>query len=318
MSSRIFLHDHAEFRELIIIVSENLDINPVLVEKDYWIMHCLYGLNQINLKFELKGGTSLSKGFEIIDQFSEDIDIQIDPECAPFEVHMGKNHDKEKHINSRKDFYDWLVEKKLKIDGIIDINRDIDFDDEKYRNGGIRLNYNSLFSPLDGVKDGILLEVGFDNITPNDACNISSWAYEHAILKAVDVENNTAINIRCYAPEYTFVEKLQTISTKYRQQQEKNTNPTIFMRHYYDVARLLDLARVQNFISTEEYENYKKERFPSRDNTKINENEAFLLSDAKTYKLYQDAFSKSTNLYYKTQPTFEKIINKIKVHIDRL
>jgi predicted nucleotidyltransferase component of viral defense system len=33
----------------------------------------------LGLNFELKGGTSLSKGFGLIHRFSEDIDIRIDP-----------------------------------------------------------------------------------------------------------------------------------------------------------------------------------------------------------------------------------------------
>ena len=57
------------------IVGENMQIDPVLIEKDYWIMHCMYGLTQMSLCFELKGGTSLSKGFNIINRFSEDIDV---------------------------------------------------------------------------------------------------------------------------------------------------------------------------------------------------------------------------------------------------
>jgi predicted nucleotidyltransferase component of viral defense system len=48
-----------------------------LVEKDYWIMHCLWGLKSQGSTFELKGGTSLSKGFGIIKRFSEDIDIRL-------------------------------------------------------------------------------------------------------------------------------------------------------------------------------------------------------------------------------------------------
>lgn len=40
-------------------------------------MHSLHGLQQLDLQFELKGGTSLSKAYKIIDRFSEDIDIYI-------------------------------------------------------------------------------------------------------------------------------------------------------------------------------------------------------------------------------------------------
>ena len=57
-----YLHKHPQFPDLIRIVAEEKRIAPALVEKDYWIMHCLYGLQQLGLKFELKGGTSLSKG----------------------------------------------------------------------------------------------------------------------------------------------------------------------------------------------------------------------------------------------------------------
>ena len=39
-----FLHQDKEFADLIRIVSEERPIDPILVEKDYWIMHCLYGL----------------------------------------------------------------------------------------------------------------------------------------------------------------------------------------------------------------------------------------------------------------------------------
>lgn len=74
-----YLHNHPDFPELIRIVAEEKGIDPSLVEKDYWIIHCLYGLQKLIIKFELKGGTSLSKGHEIIGRFSEDIDIRIEP-----------------------------------------------------------------------------------------------------------------------------------------------------------------------------------------------------------------------------------------------
>ena len=90
------------------------------------------------------------------------------------------------------------------------------------------------------------------------------------------------------------------------------------MRHYYDIAQLLDLDAVNNFIGTDKYESYKEERFRTRDIRKISENEAFNFSDSETYKLYESAFSKSTDLYYSSQPTFDEIMNKIRSHIERL
>ena len=82
-----------------------MSIEPVLVEKDYWIMHCLYGLQQMGMAFQLKGGTSLSKGYGIIHRFSEDIDIRIEPP-AEMEVKTGRNQNKPVYSESRKQFYD--------------------------------------------------------------------------------------------------------------------------------------------------------------------------------------------------------------------
>ena len=67
-----YLHDHKDFSDLLRIVAAEKSIAPALIEKDYWIMHCLYGLQQMELRFELKGGTSLSKGDGVINRFSED------------------------------------------------------------------------------------------------------------------------------------------------------------------------------------------------------------------------------------------------------
>ncbi len=67
----MLLHEHKDFKDLIAAVSDNMGIDPTLVEKDYWIMHCLWGLQQQGFTFELKGGTSLSKGFGLIHRFSE-------------------------------------------------------------------------------------------------------------------------------------------------------------------------------------------------------------------------------------------------------
>lgn len=79
MPSSNFLHQHADFPALLRTVAVETAIAPVLIEKDYWIMHCLYGLQKLGMAFELKGGTSLSKGYGIIHRFSEDIDIRIEP-----------------------------------------------------------------------------------------------------------------------------------------------------------------------------------------------------------------------------------------------
>ncbi|MCK5285203.1 MAG: nucleotidyl transferase AbiEii/AbiGii toxin family protein [Alphaproteobacteria bacterium] len=310
-----FLHNHPDFSELIRIVGQDHSIDPALVEKDYWIMHCLYGLQDMGLRFELKGGTSLSKGYGIIHRFSEDIDIRIEPP-DDMDVKTGRNQNKPVHCESRKGFYNWLAD-TISIDGIEKIWRDESFDDSKYRSGGIRLHYKSMSGSLSGLKEGILLEVGFDDITPNKEKNISSWAYDYAVDK-VDIIDNRAKGVLCYHPGYTLVEKLQTISTKYRQQQESGSFPVNFMRHYYDVYCLLKTPDVQDFIGTPEYQVHKRKRFRSGDNPVITKNEAFLLSDTATYQEYERAYQETHALYYKEQVAFRKIMQMIQAYADKL
>ena len=98
-----YLHNHSEFPDLIRIVAAHKGIDPALVEKDYWIMQSLYGLQQSGVTFELKGGTSLSKGLKIINRFSEDIDIHINPP-ADRNVKIGRNQTKPAHVKRQRDF----------------------------------------------------------------------------------------------------------------------------------------------------------------------------------------------------------------------
>lgn len=313
-----WLHERSDFADLIRIVADERKLLPALVEKDYWIMHCLYGLAAQGFTFELKGGTSLSKGYGIIQRFSEDIDIRINPAGAPFEVFTGANQTrKARHIESRRQFYDWLAD-KIQIDGISSVERDPVFDDEKYRSGGIRLHYDSAFDNPAGLKEGILLETGFDDTQPNSPRTISSWAYDKAVESDVSIKDNRAIDIPCYHPGYTLVEKLQTVSTKYRQQQAKGEMPQNFMRHYYDISQLLDHPDVTDFIGTPEYHARKEVRFRTSDNLNIAENEAFLLSDPATREKYALAYQATASLYFGVQIPFDTIQEKIRSRIEML
>jgi Nucleotidyl transferase AbiEii toxin, Type IV TA system len=310
-----YLHNHPQFADLIRIVAAERGIDPALVEKDYWIMHCLYGLQKSGFTFQLKGGTSLSKGFQVIDRFSEDLDIRIEPPPGR-DVKTGRNQTKPAQVQSRKDFYDWLAA-TIRIDGIEKVERDTAFDNKDFFSAGIRLFYKSATEQLEGLREGVLLEAGFDDVTPNTARDISSWAYDYAADK-VDIIGNRAKGVVCYDLRYTFVEKLQTVSTKFRRQQESGDSPVEFMRHYYDVYSLLQRPDVQDFIGTDEYKAHKARRFPRADNQNIGENEAFTISDPATRKTYEEAFTASGALYFGTKPSFDQILGEIKEWIDRL
>ena len=312
-----YLHNHQDFPSLLDILEEETGIQAGLIEKDYWIMHVLYGLKKMGLDFELKGGTSISKGYKIIDRFSEDIDIYIHPPKA-LGVNENPKNTKDKAVESRKKFYDWLTE-NINIEGIIEKERDTEFDDlEYYRSGGIRLKYENKKDQVEGLKAGILLEAGFDTVAPNKNITISSWAYDKGI-ESIDVIDNRALDIKCYHPGYTFVEKLQTIAKRFRLDQNDSKDKPNFMRQYYDVYCLLNDKEVLHFIGTEDYQAHKKKRFPAIDfEIPIAKNEAFLLTNAEVRADFKTRYNATRALYYKGQPDFDDLLNRIGEYVNKL
>ena len=70
IADRLYILDH---------VSSRKDITPESVEKDWWVtavLLCVFELTAAPYMY-FKGGTSLSKGWRLIDRFSEDIDIAL-------------------------------------------------------------------------------------------------------------------------------------------------------------------------------------------------------------------------------------------------
>ena len=314
-----FIHNDPEFKQILSIVASNKSIDITLIEKDYWIMHALYSLHQQGIDFELKGGTSLSKGYGIINRFSEDIDIHI---RTNFGLQTEGKEDKPEIKNARKNFYDVLA-KSIVINGIVSVERDYEFDDlDKYRSGGIRLNYISYTPTLEGLKDGILLEAGFDTVTPNNPLTISSWIWDH--LVSLNLHNNyidnTAVGVACYHPGYTLVEKLQTIVRKFRNSSNpNNTDDKNFMRQYYDVYCLLGKPEIINFIGSPEYLSHKAARIKGVDNgIPLNEHPALCLNDLEIRTSFKNRYLSTVKLYYNGQPDFEDILARIKTYLPRL
>lgn len=305
-----YLHNHKSFKDLLLILEAEKGIVPGLLEKDYWIMHVLFGLKNAGLSFELKGGTSLSKGLGIIKRFSEDIDIRINP---PAKLKVNEKGAKPNAVKSRFGFYDWLAN-NLEIDGIVKVERDHEFDSPNGMSGGIRLFYNPITDIVEGLKPGILLEAGFDQVTPNKPVDISSWALDKAkATRNMPFIDNVAREIPCYDMRYTFVEKLQTIVTKFRQEMTDGKERKNYMRQYYDIYCLLQEETVQDFLGTDEYLTHKDKRFPKIDQlTDIKHNQAFLLTSDEIKSTLRNRYHLTSSLYYKSQPDFDEIINGIK------
>lgn len=319
-----FLHQRKDFKSLISTLAADKGILEALIEKDYWIMHTLYGMKQMGLEFELKGGTSLSKGFKIIDRFSEDIDLHITPpntfaERTGIKVNENPKSRSKKIVSERMQFFDWLAD-NIKIDGLA-AERDTEFDDRDGRNGGIRLKYDGFFGSVDGIKDGILLEVGFAKVTPNEKVDISSWMFDRAIEAGLDVADNRAVGIACYHPGYTLVEKLQTIATKFRMERSvAGGGPKAnFMRQYYDVYRLLQEEIIQQFIVSQDYRDHKEYWFPEADlDVPLAKKEAFLLTDNEIRTEFKNRYLGTSGLYYLGQPDFDEVLRYIQENLGKL
>ena len=77
------LRELNEFGPTINAAAERLGISATAVEKDYWVSQAFRVLaKNYEGDFIFKGGTSLSKGYRIIERFSEDIDILVLPRTA--------------------------------------------------------------------------------------------------------------------------------------------------------------------------------------------------------------------------------------------
>ena len=72
----MILHQNKElFVNYIRITAQQMKIPAIYVEKDYWVTYALFTIfnNEIGKDTVFKGGTALSKCYNIIERFSEDI-----------------------------------------------------------------------------------------------------------------------------------------------------------------------------------------------------------------------------------------------------
>ena len=85
---RLFEHD--EFEQAILQAARRLGVSEQFVEKDYYVTEILrIVVEQLDGKAVFKGGTSLSKGWGLINRFSEDIDLFVNWDM--FEPRPGGN-----------------------------------------------------------------------------------------------------------------------------------------------------------------------------------------------------------------------------------
>lgn len=75
-------HDKEAFKELIIGAANELAIPGNIIEKDYYVTITLKSLSDKLEDMVFKGGTSLTKCYQLLDRFSEDIDLSYTAESG--------------------------------------------------------------------------------------------------------------------------------------------------------------------------------------------------------------------------------------------
>jgi Nucleotidyl transferase AbiEii toxin, Type IV TA system len=87
------LFEHPDFEQAILRAEEHFrarGLRAAVIEKDYYVMEALRVVaTTAQGRVMFKGGTSLSKGWNLIQRFSEDVDIFLDP--AAFNPALGTN-----------------------------------------------------------------------------------------------------------------------------------------------------------------------------------------------------------------------------------
>jgi hypothetical protein len=76
----MILHQNKElFVNYIRVTAQQMKIPAIYVEKDYWVTYALFTIfnNEIGKDTVFKGGTALSKCYNMIERFSEDIDLVV-------------------------------------------------------------------------------------------------------------------------------------------------------------------------------------------------------------------------------------------------
>ena len=91
-------------RELFRNTADKMGLNDAIVEKDFWVcftLDYLFHRCPWNDAITFKGGTSLSKAFNLISRFSEDIDLILDWRVLGY----GKDEPWEKRSNTKQDTF---------------------------------------------------------------------------------------------------------------------------------------------------------------------------------------------------------------------
>lgn len=231
-------------------------IDERAVEKDWWVTAVLNALYNTECApwLNFKGGTSLSKGWSLIDRFSEDADLSIGREffLEKLNLHFAKTENKTQMKNLRKASRDYIHGRlseqlnnglrKMGItrftvrnhtqnetpEGLVPISHDSD-------PTVIFVDYKSIFPPYTGdIQPRVKIEISCLSMDePYKILSISSMLHE----QFHEIDNELTVDIRTVTPARTFLEKMFLLAEEL---QKYNPRFRRMSRHLYDLEKIMD------------------------------------------------------------------------------
>lgn len=247
-------HSSDERIAMIQTVAQDHNIEDNAIEKDWWVTVVLKALFNTSCgKWLLfKGGTSLSKGWNLINRFSEDIDISIgrnffgDVLNLPFAKCENNNQVKKLRKASRDYIHGTLSAEldaellKMGVKGYTIMNetvtgeppRPIDHDSDPTI---IFVNYESILpSSMRLIDARVKIEISCLSMSePYEQCEIRSLVFD----KFPKEDDEMAASINTVTPSRTFLEKALLLSEELQKEEPRSLRMS---RHLYDLDRLMD------------------------------------------------------------------------------
>jgi len=242
------LFEHPDFEQAILRAAEHFrerNLRPAIIEKDYYVTEALRVLaNASGSKIIFKGGTSLAKGWNLIQRFSEDIDIFLDP--TAFQPPLGKNAiDRElKKLRDSVGQHPALrfVENESQIIGGFGRND--------------RFYYTQRFGGPGEIANRVLLEAGTaSGREPSAIVELRSYLGQYLEEKkqSLGAEDEGPFSLRLLHFRRTFVEKMFAIHGKVELLKRDKQPLGSYARHYYDLFQLSEQREVGIILRSAEY-----------------------------------------------------------------
>jgi hypothetical protein len=242
------LCEHKDFDQAILAAEQHFQarrLRPAIIEKDYYVTEALRIIAEAaGNKVIFKGGTSLAKGWNLIERFSEDIDIFLDPQA--FDPPLGKNGiDRElKKLRDAVEGHPALTYMPTESKTIGGFGRNDYF------------SYTPLFSGPGEVTPRVLLESGTaSGREPTETVDLRSYLSQ--FLKetshSLGADDEDGFTMPLLHFRRTFVEKLFTIHAKVELLKRDGRRIGPYARHYYDLYQLAQRPEVVAMLQSGEY-----------------------------------------------------------------